>query len=223
MAVELCVALARPLERVLERVRLHGLEHLRAAMARHGRVLVLTAHLGNWELLAIAHRLTGFPLAVVVRPLDARALNALAERLRRKAGVELLTKRGALRAVLSALHRARMVGVLLDQNASRREGVFVPFFGRPASTSKSLALLATRTRTPVLPIFTCREADGGHRVTIHPPLEAPETPDAERAIIELTMRCNEAIEAAVRRTPEQWLWIHRRWRTRPGAERGAAG
>jgi len=223
MAVELCVALARPLERVLERIRLDGLEHLRTAMARHGRVLVLTAHLGNWELLAVAHRLTGFPLAVVVRPLDARALDALAERLRRKAGVELLAKRGALRAVLSALHRRRMVGVLLDQNASRREGVFVPFFGRPASTSRSLALLATRTRTPVLPIFTRREADGGHVVTIHPPLDAPGTPDAERAIIELTMRCNEAIEAAIRRTPEQWLWIHRRWRTRPAAERGAAG
>ena len=223
MAVELCFALARPLERVLERIRLEGLEHLRAAMQRHGRVLVLTAHLGNWELLAVAHRLTGFPLTVVVRPLDATALNALAERLRRKAGVELVDKRGALRGVLAALGRGpRMVGVLLDQNASRREGVFVPLFGRPASTSKSLALLAARTRTPVVPIFAHREADGRHLVAIHPALPLPEPPGAERAIIELTMRCNEAIEAAVRRTPEQWLWVHRRWRTRPAAERGAA-
>ena len=223
MAVELCFALSRPLERVLERVRVEGLGHLRAAMERHGRVLVLTAHVGNWELLSVAHRLTGFPLTIVVRPLDAPALNALAERLRLKAGVELVAKRGALRAVLSALDRGRMVGVLLDQNASRREGVFVPFFGRPASTSKGLALLAMRTRAPVVPIFAHREADGRHLVAIHPALEASGTPERDRAIIDLTMRCNAAIEAAIRRTPEQWLWIHRRWRTRPPAERETPG
>ena len=223
MAVELCFALSRPLERVLERIRVEGLGHLRAAMERHGRVLVLTAHLGNWELLAVAHRLTGLPLTIVVRPLDAPPLDALAGRLRIKAGVELVAKRGALRAVLSALGRGRMVGLLLDQNASRREGVFVPFFGHPASTSKGLALLATRTRAAVVPIFAHREAGGRHLVAIHPALEVPGTPERARAIIELTMRCNAAIEAAIRRTPEQWLWIHRRWRTRPPAERGAKG
>jgi len=218
MAFELCFALVQPLERVLARIRVEGVEHVRSAMEHHGRVLVLTAHLGNWELLSVAHRVAGFPLTVVVRPLDAPGLNALAERLRLKAGVELAAKRGALRAVLGALGRGRMVAVLLDQNASRREGIFAPFFGHAASTSRSLAVLATRTRTPVVPIFAHRQAGGFHLVAVGPALEAPETPDAERAIIELTRCCNETIEAAIRRTPEQWLWIHRRWRTRPPGE-----
>ena len=147
MGFELCATLVRPVEHALAGIRLEGLEHLRRAMAAHGRALVLTAHLGNWELLTVAHRLTGYPLAVVVRPLDSPWLNTLAERLRRKSGVELIDKRGALRPVLRALAGGRMVGILLDQNAARREAVFVPFFGRAASTSKSLALLATASRS----------------------------------------------------------------------------
>lgn len=212
--VELCATLARPLENTLSTITLEGLEHLRRAMEAHGRALVLTAHLGNWELLAAAHRLTGYPLAIVVRPLDSPWLDALADRLRRKAGVELIAKRGALRPVLKALADGRMVGILLDQNASRREGVFVPCFGCPASTSKSLALLAVRTGAPVVPIFIRRDGRR-HRVTIHPPLPAPAANDTEQAVVELTARCTETIEAAVREAPEQWLWIHNRWRTRP--------
>ena len=215
MSVELCVTLTRPLERVLATITLEGLEHLRRAMETRGRALVLTAHLGNWELLAVAHRLTGYPLAIVVRPLDSPWLNALADRLRRKSGVELIEKRGALRPVLESLRRGGMVAILLDQNAARHEGVFAPFFGRPASTSRSLAVLAVRTGTPVIPIFIRREAAGRHRVILRPPLAPPSTGESERAIAELTTRCNEAIEAAVREAPEQWLWVHERWRTRP--------
>lgn len=214
MFVELCATLARPLERTLSTITLEGLDHLRRAMETHGRALVLTAHLGNWELLTVAHRLTGYPLATVVRPLDSPWLEALADRLRRKSGVELIAKRGALRPVLKALADGRMVGILLDQNASRRESVFVPFFGRPASTSKSLALLAARSGAPVVPIFIRREGRG-HRVTIYPTLPAPTANDSEQAVVELTARCTETIEVAVRAAPEQWLWIHNRWRTRP--------
>src|SRR5207247_1083877 len=154
-----------------------------AAPRRLPRALLLTAHLGNWELLAAAHRLTGFPLSIVVRPLDAPWLDALAEKLRRSAGVELIAKRGALRPVLEALRRGRMIGILMDQNAARREGVFVDFFGRPASTSRSIALLAVRTRTPVVPVFARRDADGRHRVVIHPALPLPEANGAEAAVV----------------------------------------
>jgi KDO2-lipid IV(A) lauroyltransferase len=217
--VELCATLARPLEETLQKIRVEGLDHVRRAMETHGRALVLTAHLGNWELLTVAHRLTGYPLAIVVRPLDSPWLNALAGRLRGKSGVELIAKRGALRPVLRALGEGRMVGILLDQNASRRESVFVPFFGRPASTSKSLALLAVRTGAPVLPIFIHRDARGGHRITVHAPLSVPAPNAGEQAVLELTMRCTAAIEAAVREAPEQWLWIHNRWRTRPAGPR----
>jgi KDO2-lipid IV(A) lauroyltransferase len=215
MGFELCATLAHPIERTLARIRLDGLEHLRAAMAAHGRALVLTAHLGNWELLTVAHRLTGYRLAIVVRPLDSPWLNALAERLRRKSGVELIDKRGALRPVLRALGGGRLVAILLDQNAARRESVFVPFFGRRASTSKSLALLARRTGAPVVPIFIRRESAGWHRVTVLPALRAS-VGGADATLADLTARCTEAIETAIRGAPEQWLWVHDRWRTRPG-------
>jgi KDO2-lipid IV(A) lauroyltransferase len=213
--VELARFLDRPLDATLSELTIDGLEHLRPVMATHGRALMLTAHLGNWEYLAASHRLMGYPLAIVVRPLDSPALDELAAAMRRKTGAELIDKRGALRPVLEALRRGGLVGILLDQNATRREGIFVPFFGRPASTSRSLALLALRTGTPIVPIFIQREGIGRHRVVIEPPLPVPEPNDFEGAIVELTARCNEAIEAAVRRTPEQWLWSHDRWRTRP--------
>lgn len=213
-----CFVLRRPLEEVTAQIGIDGLEHLRGVLDRHGRALILTAHLGNWELLTLAPALTGYPLTVVARALDSPALNAWADRLRRTAGVEVVDKREALRPVLAALRRGRLVGVLLDQNASRREGVFVPFFGRLASTSRAMAVLALRTRTPVVPAFTRRLAPGRHRITIHPALPIPAASD-EDAVRALTARCTEAIEAAVRATPEQWLWAHDRWRTRPPEEK----
>jgi KDO2-lipid IV(A) lauroyltransferase len=220
MSVELSRMLASPLDATLRTMTFDGLEHLDAAMKEHGRALLLTAHLGNWELLAASHRLTGYGLSIVVRSLDAAPLDALASELRRKTGVELIDKRGALRPVLDALRRGRLVGILMDQNATRHESVFVPFFSRMASTSKSMALVALRTRTPVVPVFTHREGRGRHRVVVEPALPWPAAKETEAAIVELTTRCNEAIERAVRRTPEQWLWSHRRWRTRPPAGTG---
>ena len=179
---------------------------------------MLTAHLGNWELLTLAPALMGYPLTVVARRLDSASLNAWADRLRRTAGVEVVDKREALRPILGALRRGGLVGVLLDQNTSRREGIFVPFFGRLASTSRAMAVLALRTRTPIVPAFTSRIAPGRHRITIHPALPLPAA-DGDVAVRSVTADCTAAIEAAVRATPEQWLWAHDRWRTRPPGER----
>ena len=216
--VELPRLLTAPLDETLGRIRLDGIEHLHAAMQAHGRALVLTAHLGNWEILCAAHRLTEYGLSVVVRPLDARWLDAVAVKLRRRTGVDVIDKRGALRPVLEALRRGRMVGILMDQNAARREGVFVEFFGHPASTSRSLALLAVRTGAPVIPIFARRAAGTGHTVVIRPALPAPTSNDPEAAVVELTARCTAEIERAIRQAPEQWLWSHDRWRTRPSSD-----
>jgi KDO2-lipid IV(A) lauroyltransferase len=215
MIVELLAVLVRPPAETLARIRIEGLEHLRAVMDRHGRALLLTAHLGNWELLPFACQLTGYRLSVVLRPLDAPWLDRLVLRLRERAEVELIDKRSALRPVVRALARGRMVGVLLDQNAARREGVFVPFFGYPASTSKSLALLALRTETPIVPAFIRRAGDGTHRVVIRPALPWPAEQPLDTALGMLTTRCADAIERAIREAPEQWLWMHDRWRTRP--------
>jgi KDO2-lipid IV(A) lauroyltransferase len=214
---ESCFVLHRPLAQAAAQIEIEGTRHLRAVIEGHGRALVLTAHLGNWELLTLAPALTGYPLSVVARALDSSTLDAWADRLRRTAGVEVIDKRNALRPVLAALRRGRLVGVLLDQNTSRREGVFVPFFGRLASTSKAMAVLALRTKTPVIPAFARRLAPGRHRITIHPAFPLPLAGD-EEAVRMLTARCTEAVEAAVRATPEQWLWAHDRWRTRPADE-----
>jgi Kdo2-lipid IVA lauroyltransferase/acyltransferase len=217
MFVELCAVLTVPPERILAGIKVVGIEHLKDAMAKHGRALVLTAHLGNWELLALAHQLSGFPTTVVMRPLDASWLDAMADRLRERSGIELVDKRNALRPVLGALKRGRMVALLLDQNAARREGIFVSFFGRPASTSKSLAVLAVRTGTPVVPIFIYRERVHEHRVVIHPSFGVTSVGDSEQAVAELTQRCATATEAAIVAAPDQWLWVHNRWRTQPAA------
>lgn len=219
MAMELCAALAQPLECTLARIDLEGLESLRRVMETHGRALLLTGHLGNWELLSAAHRLTGYSLAVVARPLDAVWLDVLARRLREKSGVELIDKRRALRPVLAALRRGRLVGILLDQNAARDEAVFVPFFGVVASTSRSIAVLSLRTNAPVVPVFVRRQAGGRHRVSIEPALPAPASTAREAAVQELTALCTARLEAAIRRSPEQWFWMHDRWRTRPPQER----
>lgn len=209
--VEACRYVLRPTDVMLSRVRVDGVEHLRGAAA-HGRgVLILTAHYGNWELLAAAHGLTGLPLSIVIRPLDHPVLDELAARFRRRSGAELIVKHLAVREVLRDLRRGRMVGILLDQNATRSEGVFVPFFGIPASTSKGLAVLALRTGAPVVPVFLRREPDGRHCMDVGPPLVPPPDGDIEA----YTATFNLVIEAAIRRAPEQWLWMHARWRTRP--------
>ena len=214
--VEACTFFFRPPSFLLSRVDVEGVDHLKAAAA-HGRgILLLTAHLGNWELLAAAHVHTGYPLSVVVRPLDSAVLDRVVTHFRERGGVEVIPKRHALRGVRDALRRGRMVGILLDQNASRREGVFVPFFGEPASTSKSLALLALWSGAPVVPVFIQRDTAGSHRVTIEPALPPPETGDREKDVATLTAAFSRVVESRIRQSPEQWFWMHRRWRTRPG-------
>jgi Kdo2-lipid IVA lauroyltransferase/acyltransferase len=219
MAVEVCRLLHDPRDPALSDIAIDGREHVDAVMRTHGRGLVVTAHLGNWELLSLAQRLTGYPVSIVVRPLDAVWLDESVRRLRAATGVEIIDKRDALRAVLGALRRGRLVAILLDQNATRDEGVFVPFFGWPASTSRSVAVLALRTGAPILPVFIRREALGRHRITIEPPIMPQRSSSGAPAIAEVTRQCTLAVERAVRATPDQWFWMHDRWRTRPPGER----
>ena len=214
--VEGCVFFFRPPSVLLSRVDLGAPDHVKAAAARGKGILGLTAHYGNWELLAASHELSVFPLSVVVRPLDNPLMDRVVERFRQRSGVELIGKRRALPEILDALRRGRIVGILLDQNASRAEGVFAPFFGIPASTSKAMALIALRTRAPVVPIFIRRVESGRHRVEAGPAI----TPPADGDVAGYTAAFNHAIEAAIRQAPEQWFWMHNRWKTRPESETG---
>jgi KDO2-lipid IV(A) lauroyltransferase len=155
----------------------------------------------------------------VHRPRDNPRLDDLAARLRAEAGADLLPRGAAARAALRALRDGKVLGLLFDQNASRREGVFVPFFGRPACTREGPVRLAMRTGAPVIPVFIERVGESGrHRVRVCAPLDlVPEGwgGDAQAAVVENAARMTAAIEAAIRRAPDQWIWTHRRWRTRP--------
>ncbi len=216
--VEVCGLLLRPPEAMLSRVSLDGLQHLKAAAAEGRGVLALAAHYGNWELLAAACRLAPAELSVVVRPMDDPVLDRVVTMARRRTGALGIAKRRALPDILAALRAQRVVAILLDQNATRAQGVFVPFFGRPASTVRSLAVIALRTGAPVLPIFIRREAGGRHLVEVLPAV----TPPADRSVVAYTAAFTRQIEEAVRRAPEQWFWLHDRWRTRPSDERREA-
>lgn len=178
-----------------------GRGHLDAALAAGRGVLVVTAHLGNWELLVRAGTLCDAPVSVVTKSLRSPVAQAAWSRLRR-GGPRLLADRGSARAIVAALRRNEVVGYVLDQHAPR--GVRVPFFGREASTYDGLARLALATGAAVVPVFTWRTANG-HAVHIEPAVEVGD-------VVETTRRCTERIEAAVRAHPEQWLWIHRRWK-----------
>jgi Kdo2-lipid IVA lauroyltransferase/acyltransferase len=213
-AMECCRLFFGPAERLFARVRGQGMEYIGQAMARGRGIFFLTGHFGNWELLAATHGLAGFGLSVVVRPLDNPYLDSLIARARQRSGLRAISKREAVQGVREALGRGECIGILLDQDAGR-DGEFVPFLGRPASTSRALAVLAIKTRAPVLPAFIHRLPDGGHELVLDPEIPLAITGDLDHDIHVNTARFTEAIERHVRAHPEQWFWVHRRWKSRP--------
>ena len=187
-----------------------GLDTLLAARQP---VLIASAHLGSWELFAEVMARRGFVFSAVVRPL-AGAFNEWLVRSRQRAGVELLLQRGALRGMLKALKRGRAVVQLIDQALPGREAVWVPFFGRPASTTPAISMAALRSGAPVYVVIAVREA-GRLRMSVDGPIALP-AGDDRRAIIEAhTAQLTAVIEGHVRAHPEQWLWLHRRWKGAP--------
>jgi KDO2-lipid IV(A) lauroyltransferase len=213
-AVECCRLFFGPAERLLGRVRGRGTEHIGEAMAKGRGIFFLTGHFGNWELLAATHGLAGFGLSVVVRPLDNPYLEAVIARARERSGLRAISKREAVQGVRAALTQGRCIGILLDQDAGP-DGVFVPFLGHAASTSRALAVLALKTRAPVLPAFIHRLPDGGHELVLEPEIPLVITGDLDHDIRVNTARYTVAIERQVRDHPEQWFWVHRRWKSRP--------
>ncbi len=194
-------------------IRYEGYEHFESALARGKGVLFATGHLGNWELSAFTHALMSRPMHVVVRPLDNARIDAMIEKRRGLSGNHLIGKKDFARSILKALHRNEAVGILLDQNASLDSGVFVDFFGTPACANSSFARIAARSGAAVIPGFAFWvEEERRYVLQFYP--EVPMTGDAEGD----TAAVQHAIEQAIREHPEQWLWIHRRWKTRPPGE-----
>lgn len=193
------------------RIDWQGFEHLVAAEDAGRGVIVLSAHFGNWELAANAVAALRGPIAVVGRPVDNPHIDRLVQSVRSRYGNRSLPKRGAVREMFRVLQGGGRLGLLIDQRVRAEEAIDVPFFGRPALTSPVVARLALKTGAPVVPIAGHPLPGGRYRVVLDPPLW-PEGRDDAETTFAFTRRCLEAGESAIRRHPEQWLWMHDRWR-----------
>jgi KDO2-lipid IV(A) lauroyltransferase len=202
-------------------IRYDGLENFLAAEARAKGVLVLTAHLGAWELSSFFHSLMGHPMAMVIRRLDNPRVDALVNGVRSLHGNRTLHKDDFARGLLQAMHRGETVGILMDTNMTPPQGVFVPFFGIDACTASGLARVAMHSGATVLPGFLLWEqAEGKYVLHFGAPLTLVDTGDRERDIVANTALFTATLESYIRRYPEQWLWVHRRWKTRPAGQPG---
>ena len=180
-------------------------------------LFVLTAHFGNFELMQLAHSIYGYHIAIVHRPLRNPLVDAAVCEARVKFGNRVIPRKAGARDMLKLLRQNWMIAIALDLDV--RQGVFVDFFGLPASTSDSVARLAMRTGAPVVPCFMVREGDSvHHRLEIHRPIELVTGPDREVAVRENTQLFTTEIESMIRKHPDHWNWIHRRWKTRPPGE-----
>lgn len=194
-------------------IRYEGYEYFEEARQRGKGVLFATAHLGNWELSAFSHSLMARPMHVVVRPLDNPKIDAMVEARRALSGNFVITKRDFVRPMMRALRDNEAVGVLVDQNSSLENGVFVDFFGVPACVATGFAKLASRSGAAVIPGFALwNERDQRYVLKFYPIVEM--TGDE----VEDTRAIQKSLEAAITAYPDQWLWIHRRWKTRPDGE-----
>lgn len=194
---------------ILDGIEFRGIENLERARAKGRGVLFITGHCGNWELLAIATSMKLNPISVVARRLNNPYLNNLITRLRSRYGNSVIYKKGALREVIKRLKNNGSVGILMDQAVLPEEGIIVDFLNRPAWTTRMPVLIARKTGSPILPVFIRRDGDR-HTVTIYD--EVMLLSNNEEYIIENTRRLNSFIEKYIRENPEQWLWIHRRWK-----------
>ena len=196
-------------------IDVEGGEHPRSAVAGGRGVLFATGHIGNWELAGIALGWLAGGTGVVGRPLDNPALDARLTAFRVKGGNVVISKHRALPQVMRLLRDGKGVAFLIDQNVQPSDGIFVDFFGRPAATTTAVAALAVKTRCPIVAGYTLLRPDGRYRLVYTPPIEWTPTGDREQDIARLTQKLTHLIESWVREAPEQWLWIHRRWKTRP--------
>ena len=201
-------------------IRTEGLEHYLAAESRGKGVLILTGHLGAWELSSFYHSLMGHPMGMVIRRLDNRPLDAYVNRIRCLRGNRVLHKDDFARGLLTAMRAGEAVGILMDTNMTPPQGVFVRFFGIEACTASGLARVALKTGAAVLPGFLVWE-ERERRYVLHfgSELHFSKTGESESDVLSATQQCNDVLESWIRRYPDQWLWIHRRWKTRPAGER----
>jgi len=200
-------------------IEIEGHENFLEAQRRGKGVLILTGHIGAWEVSSFAHAVYGYPMHFMARPLDNVRLETFINRYRCLSGNQPIYKNESARAVLKALNNAGIVGILADQNTLPEEGAFVEFFGKAACTTPGIARLALHTGAVVVPGYAYWDvAAQKYKLRFEPAVELAESGDAERDIPENTRRFAKIIESIIRKFPDQWVWVHARWKTRPKGE-----
>ncbi len=201
-------------ENIKDMMDCEGFENYTNAVSKNKGLLFFTAHFGNWELLAASFALLGHPLTVIYRPLDSQILENLVTCIRSSTGNNPMPKDRSMMQSLRRVRNNEIVGTLLDQNMAWQEGVFVDFFERPACTTHSMASLALHTGAPVIPAFMVRIRNGRYKLIMCEEVEIINTGNSERDIVTNTQNFTKIIENFIRKYPDQWLWVHQRWKTK---------
>ena len=210
----------RSLEQLQSLIEPHGLEHLEAAKAQmNGGLILFTAHLGAWELTSFGPSLFGHPFSFLVRRIDNPKIEELVDRTRMRFGNETIDKLSAARSMLKLLRSNGVLGLLPDLNTLDSEAIFVDFYGVPAATNFIMAKLALRTKSPIIPVFApWSEEKEKYLMIVGPPVSFEPTGNEDEDVRGLTTKLSQLIESRIREYPGQWLWIHKRWKTRPKGE-----
>lgn len=219
LLAEFCQMSRYTRENTRDFIRYEGLEHYLAARNRGRGVLIVTGHLGAWELSSYYHSLMGYPMGMVIRRLDNELVDRMVNAIRCRHGNRVLHKDDFARGLLASMRKGETVGILMDTNMTPPQGVFVDFFGHPACTASGLARVALRTGAAVLPGFLLWESTE-QKYVLHfgEEMQLVRTDDDDVDTVANTQQFTSAIEQYVRRYPDQWLWLHRRWKTRPDGE-----
>ena len=202
------------LDETESRIRVSGREVIDQALQRGKGVLVLSAHLGNWDLLPMFTVKHKYPVTIISKDIKNKIINDMWMILRERFGVNIIPAHNSARAALRVLKKNELLGFIFDQNRPRDSGIFVDFFGRPACTSPGLAIISAQAKAPVVPVFMHRTPDGNHDMQILPVIDPPPDREAEN-VRKYTQIYTKIIEDQIRQYPEQWIWLHRRWKTRP--------
>ena len=201
-------------EQLFKQVSFEGREYLDGALAKGKGVVLLSAHFGNWELLGIALSAAGYKVNVLARPLDNPLLDKVVNGIRRKFGTWIIANSNSIKDVIRVLHKNETIGILMDQNLYEN-ATFVDFFGDLAATTPIIPLLAQKTGAAVIPIRILRLKNNQLQVIVEPEVIFQANPDREEFVRNNTRYCNEVLEQWIRQDPEQWFWVHNRWKTRP--------
>lgn len=209
---EALAMLLLPLSSLRRKVIVRGAEHGDAALKLGKGIVAIAAHAGNWELTGMVYGLVHHPMAIVARKHDQPVMDRIFRFFRERGGNTMIPKQGGLKAILTQLKKKQIVVMAIDQNTTTKGGTLVNFFGHRARTTPIAAVLARRYGAPVVPVLTRRLPDGRHLVQISPPLPMVITEDAEEDIRRHVQLQSDVVEAWVRASPEQWLWLHKRWK-----------